>query len=192
MTPEPGPAGEPTGRLTAAGWVLDEDTTETLVELPGVRVEGRTRVYQDEALREAFATAGAPDQIWRFVFVTRLAFEPSLPAGLTTAIKSRIVAAATGRFESDLDGRGFEDIRQGTNQQFRHPAATATLTPFQASYPLADLPDIEVGGYLAVWEDEGFRLAGGAYPRLETAPIEPDSEKEGFRSELFDLIRAVR
>jgi len=55
--------------------------------------------------------------------------------------------------------------------------------------------DLRVRGFLAVWLDGEFRIAGGAYPEsgLEGLLAEADVDPDGaaYREELLALIRAV-
>jgi hypothetical protein len=68
------------------------------------------------------------------------------------------------------------------------------LTDFRGRYPLEE-GSVDVRGYLAVWEDDGFRLAGGAYPEagleslLAGGDVTPDGNR--YRDELLTLVRAV-
>ena len=192
MSDEAGRAGEPLARLERGGWTLSEETTETLFSLPTARVEGHTRLYEDPALREAIHEAGGPDHVWRFFFATAVTFVPPLGPGVGPMIRPTVVSEAKRRFADDLRDRGFEDVRKGSTQSYRVESGKARITPFGASYPVEG-GDIGVRGYLAVWQDDGFRLAGGAYPESGLAAIlgERPAGADSYREELLALIRSV-
>jgi hypothetical protein len=192
MTDDAGPVGEPTARLERGGWTLSEDTTETLFSLPTARVEGRTRLYEDPELREGIHAAGGPDHVWRFFFATSVEFEPPLAPGVGPMIQPSVVSEAKRRFADDLRDRGFESVRQGSTQSYRVDGGRARLTPFGASYPMEGR-NIGIRGYLAVWRDGGFRIAGGAYPDagLEGLLEEVPADAEAYREELLSLLRSV-
>jgi hypothetical protein len=182
--------GEPADRLERGGWGLSEDTTEKLFSLPTAKVEGRTRLYEDPDLRAAIHDAGGPDHVWRFFFATAVTFVPSLAPGVGSMIQPSIVSESKRRFSDDLRDRGFEDVRKGSTQSYRVDGGRARITPFSASYPL-DGEDIGVRGYLAVWRDGGFRLAGGAYPDSGLERLLGETPEADYREELLSLIRAV-
>jgi hypothetical protein len=187
-----GRTGEPVDRLAADGWVLTESSTETLFSLPAATVEGHTRLYADPDLRERVREGGGPDHVWRFFFATAVEFDPSLSPGLGPMVKPSVVTESARRFERDLRERGFEDLDRGRRQNVRvRSGERARLTGVSASYPL-DGETVAVRGYIAVWQDDGFRLAGGAYPEsgLEGFLGEP-VDAAGYRNELLELVRAV-
>ena len=107
MTEETGTgrAGEPVERLEAGGWVLAEESTETLFELSAARVEGHTRVYEDAALRRAVREASGVDQLCRFFFATAVEFSPPLSAGVAPVIKPTVASEARREFANDQIGR---------------------------------------------------------------------------------------
>jgi hypothetical protein len=194
-----GRAGEPLDRLEAGGWELDAETTETLFSLPTATVEGHTCLYEDPTLRAAVREAGGPDHVWRFFFATAVEFSPSLSPGMAPIIKPSVVTESARRFEKDLRERGFRNVTRGSRQNVRvQSGERARLTDFKGSYPLSSGTEdrsVAVRGYLAVWEDDGFRLAGGAYPEsglmdlLAGSDVTPDGNR--YREELLTLIRAV-
>ena len=194
-----GRAGEPAGRLEASGWALAEESTETLFELSAVRVEGHTRVYEDAELRRAVREAAGVDQLCRFFFATVLEFSPPLAPGVAPMVRPTVASEARREFANDLEGRGFVDVDRGRTRRVRvDSGARARLTDYRAVYPLhADEAsvDLRVRGFLAVWLDDEFRIAGGAYPEsgladlLADADVEPDGS--AYREELLELIRAV-
>jgi hypothetical protein len=194
-----GRAGEPTGRLEAGGWALAEESTETLFELSAARVVGRTRVYEDAALRDAVRKASGVDQLCRFFFATAVEFSPPLAPGVAPMVKPTVASEARREFAADLEARGFADVDRGRTRNVRvDSGARARLTDYRAVYPLRAegvSVDLRVRGFLAVWLDDGFRIAGGAYPEsgledlLSDADVEPDGT--AYREELLALIRAT-
>lgn len=190
MSEDAGRVGEPLDRLERGGWTLSEESTETLFSLPTARVEGHTRLYEDPDLRAAIHEAGGPDHVWRFFFATTVEFVPPLGPGVGTMIKGTVVSEAKRRFADDLRDRGFENVRKGSTQSYRVDGGRARITPFGAEYPLEG-GEIGVRGYLAVWRDGGFRLAGGAYPESGLTRLLGSEPETDYREELLSLIRAV-
>jgi hypothetical protein len=190
MSDSAGEAGEPLDRLERGGWALSDETAETLFSLPTATVEGHTRLYEDPQLREAIQEAGGPDHVWRFFFATDVTFVPRLAPGIAPMIQPSVVSQAKRRFANDLRDRGFNSVRKGTTQSYRVDDGRARITPFGADYSV-DGGDIGVRGYLAVWRDNGFRLAGGAYPDSGLTRLLGSAADEEYRDELLSLIRAV-
>ena len=185
----------PRPRLDSEGWSLVEDEVETLFSLSTARVEGRTQVFEDTALRAAVREATGVDHMWRFFFATRVTFSPPLAAGLAPLVRSRVASEARSSFADDLLARGFEKVAKGDAKRARvRSGARAEFTPFKARYRLDDR-SLDTEGFLAVWFDDGFVIAGGAYPAdLETVLNEAlveASDAETYREELLDLIREV-
>jgi hypothetical protein len=190
-----GPPALPRDRLDRDDWSLVEDEVETLFSLPTARVEGHTQVYEDAGLRRAVEAATGVDQMWRFFFATRVSFTPLLPAGVAPLIRSRVAREAREAFADDLVDRGFERVAKGeTNSAGVRSGARAEFTPFKTTYRLPDDRTLEFEGFLAVWSDDGFVIAGGAYPADLDATLSTDvgADAETYRSELLDLIRSVR
>lgn len=184
------PPSVPDERLT--GWRLHEERTEELFSLPGAGVHGHTRLYEDATLREQVHAATGADQVWRFFFATALEFRPSLSRTAARIVKPTVVTEARRRFVDDLRDRGFESVDRAGTSTMRVDGERARLSSFRASYPLSiddEELDLDVAGHLAVWLNDGFRLAGGAYPDggLDRFGI----DTAGFREELLKLIRAV-
>jgi hypothetical protein len=194
-----GRSGEPVERLEAGGWVLVEESTETLFELSAARVEGHTRVYEDAGLRRAVREASGVDQLCRFFFTTAVEFSPPLSPGVAPVIGPTVASEARREFANDLEARGFVDVDRGRTRKVRVDSGVrARLTDYRAVYPLRAgnaSVDLRVRGLLAVWLDDGFRIAGGAYPEsglgdlLADAAVEPDGS--AYREELLELIRAT-
>lgn len=193
-----GRTGEPVELLEAGGWELAEESAETLFELSAVRVEGRTRVYEDAALRRAVREGAGVDRLCRFFFATVLEFSPPLASGVAPVVESTVAREARREFADDLAERGFVDVERGRTGNVRlDSGARARLTDYRAVYPLraeSASVDLRVRGSLAVWSDGEFRVAGGAYPEsgladlLADADVEPDGS--AYREELLELIRA--
>jgi len=194
-----GRAGEPVEQLEAGGWTLAEESTETLFELSAARVEGHTRIYEDAELRGAVREAAGVDQLCRFFFATALEFSPPLAPGVAPMVRPTVASEARREFAKDLEGRGFVDVGRGRTRGVRIDSGVrARLTDYRAVYPVhagEASVDLRVRGFLAVWLDEEFRIAGGAYPEsglgdlLADADVEPDGS--AYREELLELIRAV-
>lgn len=190
-----GPPPLPRARLEGEGWSLAEDEVETLFSLSTARIEGRTQVFEDTALRTAVREATGVDQTWRFFFATRLSFSPPLASGLAPLVRSRVASEARSSFADDLLARGFEKVAKGDARRARvRSGARADFTPFEARYRLEGR-SLDTEGFLAVWFDDGFLIAGGVYPvGLETVLDEDlgvDVDPDAYREELLDLIRSV-
>lgn len=184
----------PRDRLDREDWSLAEDEVETLFSMPTARVEGRTQVYEDAGLRAAVREAAGIDHMWRFFFATQVSFSPPLPAGVAPLVRSRVASEARSSFADDLLDRGFQKVTKGeANRAQVRSGARAEFTPFKATYRLPNDRTLEMEGFLAVWTDDGFIVAGGAYPADLGAVLADDvgADAEAYRSELLDLIRSV-
>ncbi|WP_255197033.1 hypothetical protein [Halorarius litoreus] len=185
----------PTERLDSGGWELQEETTDTVFQLPTVTVEGHTLLYEDAALRERVHERTGVDQTWRFFFATALTFSPPLAPGLAPLVKSTVASEAQRTFAKDLRERGFSEVDRGRSQTIRIDGDRARLSNFRAIYPLETdgrTVDLQVAGWLAVWNGDGFRLAGGAYPEAGFQAVEEQRDAGAYRDELLSLIRDVR
>lgn len=174
------------------------DEVETLFSLSAVRVEGHTRVYEDAALRAAVRAAADLDHIWRFFFATQVSFSPPLASGIAPLVRSRVESEARSSFADDLLARGFENVAAGDSRRARvRSGARAEFTPFEARYrlPAPDERALDIEGVLAVWLDDGFVVAGGAYPANLAAvlgdELDVGADASGYREELLDLVRSV-
>lgn len=198
-----GRTGEPVERLEAGGWELVEESTETLFELSSARVEGHTRVYEDAGLRRAVREATGVDRLCRFFFATAVEFSPPLSPGVAPLVRSTVASEARREFTDDLRDRGFVNVDRGRTRNVRvDSGARARLTDYRGVYPLraGDLSvDLRVRGMLAVWLDEGFRIAGGVYPDaglaglLDGTDVDRDADTDGssYQEELLELVRAT-
>lgn len=184
----------PADRLSIGGWTRVARTSETLLSIPALRVEGYTLLYEQPDLREAVRTVfERVDLPWRFFFATRLSFTPAPTRFGRSSLFPVVLTAARREFASDLRERGFEAVERGrTRRLHTDDGGRARLTGYDARFE-ADTIDADVAAWLAVWDREGrFRLAGGVYPTggLDSAGVALDPER--YREELFALIRGVR
>lgn len=191
-----GPPSLPRDRLERDGWSLVEDEVQTLFSLSAARVEGHTQVFEDATLRSAVREAAGLDQLWRFFFATQVSFRPALVPGIAPLIRSRVASEARSSFADDLQDRGFETVTKGETRRARvRSGAAAEFTPFKARFDLPDDRTLDMEGFLAVWLDDGFVIAGGAYPANLAAVLGADLDAEidadAYREELLDLIRSV-
>ncbi|QSG03644.1 hypothetical protein [Natranaeroarchaeum sulfidigenes] len=184
---DPPPPAVPEERLDADGWKCIEDNIEERFRLPTLTVTGRTLVYEDADLRERLRPA-VGDTTLRFFFATRLSFSPPLAPGMGPMIRSTVVREAKRAFAADLEARGISNVEQTTRQRMRVESGDrATLLGYRGRYD-AEGESMRVEGWLAVWLCDGFRIAGGAYPRsVEGVDTDPGE----WRGELLDLIRDV-
>ncbi|MFB6309029.1 MAG: hypothetical protein ABEH35_06840 [Haloarculaceae archaeon] len=193
--------------LADGGWNETDATVETVFQLPTASVEGATLVYDDERTRGAVREAAGIEFQWRFFFATRLTFRPPLPPGIGTAmVLPTVRSEARQAFADRLRDRGFTDIDRGARERFRvasgeRARATkyrATLEPGEIGGGL-DTP-LPVEGWVAVWNADGVRIAGGAYPARPLAdvlavsdgPAPLDRTAGEYREELLGLIKEVR
>lgn len=168
------------------GWALSEDTTETLFSLPTARVEGHTLVYEDAELRARVRETHEADHPWRFVFVTEVRFSPPLAPGGAAMVKPTLVVEAGTRFAEDLRERGLRGVEKGRTETMRVGGTRARLSDFRAAYELGG-EAVPIRGWLAVWEDGDFRVAGGAYPEASLGGLFDPTK---YRTELLELLRA--
>ena len=156
--PPPSLSGSP-----LAEWTQTDDTTEVLFEMPGVTVAGRTLVYEREN---------------RFIFVTRLVFEPSLPSIFHSRVASMVLSAAKQRFTNRLQNRGATAVEYVTPQEHHHDTGSIRIVPFQSTHE----DGAAYAGSLAVCRNGTFVLAGGAYP----ADTEDADEYEATLREIYE------
>lgn len=166
--------------LERGGWRLADQTRERLFELPRVTVDGHTRLYEEPSVGEQFDT----DEPLCFFFATRLAFQPELPGGASRLVEPMIRSRARSQFLDDLRERGFADLQYRTDDDFRTADGHGgQLTTVRGRCRVGDRM-LDATGWLAVWQNEGFFVAGGGYPRIDT--------ERNYREELLTLIRNVR
>jgi hypothetical protein len=190
------PPSVPDGRL--CDWRLTDDLTETPFAAGGLAVTARILLYDDAELREQIRDRTGADRTWRFFLAARLDLSPSPP--VTAPLRGLVAARASRGFADRLRDRGFTAVDRVERRSLRVGEADARLFRYDARCPV-DGVTLSVDGWLAVWApDRQFRLAGGAYPTAvadesgdeATATALADHlDPSAFRSELFDLIRAV-
>lgn len=147
------------------GWEQTAATVQELFSFPGVSVNGHTLVYERDR---------------RFFFVTRLEITPSVPVGVGELLYSTILDAAKEQLEDRLAARGGKQTEFDREQPLTINETTGQIVAFQSKRTDGDIFD----GYLAVFQTEGFRIAGGAYPH--------DSNESQYKDELFELIGHIR
>jgi len=201
--PDVPPPGVPTGRL--ADWTRTEASVERLYGVDGADVRGHTLVYEDRRLRESVrdATDGTLDQSWRFFFATRLRFRPRLSPGAHVAILPTVRSEATRSFLGDLEDRGVEAVARGRRERVRTDGGKRVrLRQVTGEVPRPDRTGesgdpIPVEGWVGVWYDSDFFVAGGAYPRTSLSrAFDADDDRlslssSAARDELLALVRAV-
>jgi hypothetical protein len=181
----------------AADWTESSVTTDRVLEVRSVTVTVATRVYDDESLREAVASAGGPDATLRFLFVS----ECVVPETAHSRALGRLVTnRAKSGFVDRLTDRGFEDVRETGRRSLRADDAEGSAFGYEGR---CALPGVTVGveGWLAVWPvgSGRFLLAGGAYPTSVLAASDDaaatavrDAVDPGrFREELFAAVRSI-
>ena len=202
------PPSVPESDLADGGWEFVDDTVETLFELVGVRIRGATVEYEDERTRESLhaATDGTVDHRVRFFAATRLAFEPSLPPGVTPSIVAPTLRSEAKRtFADRLRERGLTDIQQGRSERIRvADRSRARLTKYTAVDPLADVQggdatDLPLECWIAVWTSSSdATVVTGGYPAVELVTQfgldGPDllaRSPDSYRDEFVSLTRTV-
>ncbi|WP_251330432.1 hypothetical protein [Haloplanus pelagicus] len=192
------PPSVPTDRLT--DWQRASDATETPFSAAGLTVTARILLFEDDRLREEVRDRSGLDRSWRFFLAARLELAPAPP--VTGALRRLVAARASRGFADRLGDRGFSAVERIDRRSLRVGDADARLFRYDARCRV-DGVTLAVDGWLAVWApDRAFRLAGGAYPRsiVDTAPsvdervsesLTDSIDPEGFREELFVLIRAT-
>jgi hypothetical protein len=183
------------------GWQLAEETVETLFQVPGARVRGATRRYEDERTREAVreATDGRLDREWRFVAATGLGFDPPLPPGAASMVLPMVRREAREAFARRLTDRGLADVtRRGEEQPRVGSGARARLTRYGAIDPVEG--DVPVTGWVCVWREGGdFFVVTGGHPEgpladllsLENADKRLERTAANYREEFVDIVRSV-
>jgi hypothetical protein len=200
------PPGLPADRL--ADWERTEASVERLFGVEGADVRGHTLVYEDRRLREGVrdATDSALDQAWRFFFATRLRFRPPLSPGAHVAILATVRAEAVRSFCSDLEDRGVRDVERGRSERMRTGSGKRVRlrqVTGEVTRPDPDESDggtddvVPVEGWVGVWYDGDFFVAGGAYPRTSlAATFDVDDDRLALapstaRDDLLELVRSV-
>ena len=203
MSNGPDPPVMPTDALDSGGWALADERTETVFELPTMRVRGVTRRYEDERSREALeAATGDPIEYpVRFFAVTRLVFEPPLPPGVSlAALRPTLRSEAGSTFADRLADRGLTDISRGRSERVSLADRTRVrLRKYTASDPSAPVEtELPLECWVGVWTDSGaaFVVTAG-YPGRSLASLSPllpaadglDRSPAAYRAAFLDLLR---
>lgn len=202
MTDTPTPPAVPEETLDSGGWALVNEQTETVFELPTLRVRGVTRRFEDERSVAALKTAGFEvDHPLRFFAVSRLGFEPSLPPGIGPSVVGPTVRTeARSAFTERLRDRGLEDVSRDRREQFRLPDRTKVrLWRYTAMLPSEQFEDdLPLECWLAVWfQSETLFVVTGAHPAAtldSRVSGEPESDTlarsaGAYREEFLELLR---
>ena len=204
MSDTPTPPAVPEERLTSHGWALVDERSETVFELPTMRVRGVTRRFEDERSAELLEEAGSEtDHPVRFFAVSRLAFDPPLPPGIGTSMVAPTVRTeAKKTFAKRLERRGLEDVSRDRRERFRLPDRTRVrLWRYTATLPSEQFADnLPLECWLGVWllSDAVFVVTGG-HPTValstrlsETLDHDALTRSPGeYRDEFFKLLRAT-
>ncbi len=126
-------------------WEHTDQTVESLFSLPGVSVDGHTRVYERDQ--------------WLF-FASRLRFRPSLPPGVDRAIEPTVLSAAEGQLKERLLNRGGTSVSFDRQQAVEINDTPGRMVAFESEHERGTVFE----GHLAVTRPDGLRIAGGAYP----------------------------
>jgi hypothetical protein len=202
MTETPTPPAVPEERLEREGWTLVAERTETVFEMPTMRVRGVTRRFEDDRSRAALAETGhETDHPIRFFAVSRLVFEPPLPPGVGTSMVAPTVRTeARKAFARRLQERGLEDVSRDRSERFRLPDRTRVrLWRYTARLPSDQVADdLPLECWVGVWmrSDTVFVVTGG-HPTVtldsrlpETVESETLTRSPGdYRDEFFALLR---
>ena len=204
MASNPDPLELPEDQREAGGWELVEKSVETLFELPGVRVRGTMRRYEDERTRAALreATGGAIDHQLRFIATTRLEFEPPLPPGtMPRMLLPTLLPEARRSFADRLRDRGLTDVsRDGTERIRGNDRTRIRLTRYQATDPMPGTDrELPLECWLAVWLADPIAVVTAGYPATSLASrFDLDTEEPSltrgpndYRDAFLSLLRAL-
>jgi len=191
------PPSVPDSRLD--DWRQTEQTVDLPFSTPFVSVVTHTCVYEEASQRQQIHDRTRFDHAWRFFFASRIRLDPpqSPSRMLTSIIRPQVAAAFVGR----LSDRGFDSIRETATQQVTVGGANGVRKRYRARCRLtvepsttdetSDDPTVDgplsvslpVEGYLTVWVDDDYYVAGGAYPSGA-----PDSGPQNLVAALSELI----
>ncbi|MXR52651.1 hypothetical protein GRX03_13680 [Halovenus sp. WSH3] len=196
----------PQAAFDDAGFSLAEQRTERLFELAAARIDGETFRYEDDRSRTALAAATdeTVDHPVRFVAITRLRFQPSLPPGVSlSAFASTVRREARSSFADRLERRGLTEIREGRRDRLRvGRRGRARVRTFRATDPLPEVDGrslalsfrltvlthrrrgvIVTAGFPSAPLADQFGIADAADPLTRTA--------EEYESEFRQLLDAI-
>jgi len=192
----------PTDALADGGWCERERRRTTEFDAAVVTVKAATVVYEDRSLRDRVAEQTELDRLWRFFVASRLTVSPA--TGPSSALTRLVANRAHAGFADTLTERGFEGVRRVAPDAVDSCEAALGDGSRVAGYDaLCRLDGVAVRarGWAAVRPVDGaYLLVGGAYPTaVRTASDERTDDAlaeafdpEGFREELFSLMRATR
>ncbi len=202
MTEDLTPPAVPESALDAGGWVLADERTETVFELPTMRVRGVTRRYEDERSRDALEATTGESLAYpvRFFAVTRLVFEPPLPPGVTLSmVLPTLRTEARQTFADRLTDRGLTDISKGRSERFRLPDRTRVrLRKYTATDPSAPVEgDLPLECWVGVWTGDDALVVTAGYPGVTLDSVVPGGSTSDalgrsageYRTEFVDLLR---
>jgi|AntDeeMetagen285_2_1112576.scaffolds.fasta_scaffold00591_6 hypothetical protein len=202
----------PESRLT--DWRQTDRTVDSPFSTPMLSVYIHTRVYEESTQRQTIADRTGVDRPWRFFFISRVRLDPPHPPNpmLSSLLRQRVASAFVDR----LDARGLADITKQTRSSISIGGVDGSLRRYHARLQLSadDLatelsvnntdrdsdPDplsLPIEALLAVWADDDYYVAGGAYPAgpSESAPdelmaaLEAEIDPADSRRELLALIK---
>lgn len=203
MTDEPTPPTLPEDALETGGWVLADERTETVFELPTMRVRGVTRRYEDQQSRRALESAigRGVDHPVRFFAVTRLVFEPPLPPGVSLSMVAPTVRReARSAFANRLEERGLQNVSRGRSERLRLADRTRVrLWKYTATDPSPPVDEpLPLECWVGVWtrSQAAFVVTAG-YPAVSLGSLldtTPDSDlltrsPGEYRTAFLDLLR---
>lgn len=157
-----------------ADWRQTDRTVDSPFSTPMLSVSTHTCVYEESTQRREIAARTGLDHPWRFFFVSRVQFTPSQPPTpmLTSLVRNRISSAFVDR----LSSRGLTAIEKQAETPISVDGSRGHRKRYRAQFQLdaEELAGSEAGdaeelclpieAYLAIWADDDYHVAGGAYP----------------------------
>ncbi|MEZ3144656.1 hypothetical protein [Halobaculum sp. MBLA0143] len=180
-----------------AGWRETEATVTRPFDARVVTVDAHTVVYDDDDLHDRLAETAGVSGRWRFFVAARLALSPR--AGPSRALTRLVADRAHDGFADRLADRGLERVRQRGTRWETVADRDARVASYEAVYDPGPV-SVRTSARVAVRPaDEGYLLAGGAYPTAVRGSGDPETgeavaaavEPERFDDELTTLIGAV-
>ncbi|MXR42182.1 hypothetical protein GRX01_12635 [Halobaculum sp. WSA2] len=191
----------PTDALAEGGWCERERRRTREFDAAVVTVDAATVVYEDRTLRDRVVEETELDRLWRFFVASRLTVSPA--TGPSRALTGLVADRAHAGFAETLTERGFEGVRRVDPEAVESTEAALGDDSRVAGYDALcrlDAVGVRARGWAAVRPVDGaYLLVGGAYPTaVRSAPDERTDDAlaeafdpEGFREELFSLMRAT-
>lgn len=189
------PPSVPESRLT--DWRQTDRAVESPFSTPVVSVDTHTLVFEESTQRAQIHAETGVDHPWRFFFTSRIQLAPTQPPNplLTSLIRNRVDSA----FADRLADRGLVDIQTGESHSVSLGPTRGKRRRYAARLELESGEEplrVPIEAYVAVWVDDGYRLAGGAYPagRADSGPpglvasLADSIDPTAAREELFGLI----